>query len=67
MSKHKTLKRELEVGQLVHVSPTDPLAVGRGRGTITAVGRTIVLVLFPSHARPISCLRCDVTRKDNTQ
>jgi hypothetical protein len=54
----------LKVGDTVRVTPTNPLAVGRGVGVLTRVGQTLVLVQFPQWPRPIACLLHDCKHAD---
>lgn len=52
-------KPDIQVGDAVRVTPTNPLAVGRGTGIIVKTGDTICLVKFPQWERPIACFVAD--------
>ena len=50
----------MRTGDQVTVAPSNPLAVGRGIGTVKHVGETLVRVTFPQWPnRAIACLRKD--------
>ena len=46
-------------GDAVIVRPVNPLAVGRGKGTVVHLGKTLVRVKFPQWDRAIACLLAD--------
>jgi hypothetical protein len=52
-----TAKQYPQTGNLVGVVPTNRLAVGRGVGTVTRTGDTLVRVRFRAHPeRTVACL-----------